>query len=141
MSGDKIVLTEDQKKMLEGLSSFNVNSTIWYTAKPHEKLPEEIRPEFKLRSFKRTEIERVRKLLSNVKETDEQELRDFTRLCICDIRKVYDAGTGELVEYKSAPDGGMDKDLFATLPIVIMSDILMYVARLSGLVAPEQRGL
>jgi len=139
--GDKITLNEEQRKMLEGLSSFNVNSTIWYTAKAHMALPEEIRPQFKVRPFRKNEIEKVRKILVNIKDADEGELREHARLCIVDMSNFYDAGTGELVEYKQAPDGGMDKDLYSTIPMLILSDILMYVSRISGLLSPETRGL
>ena len=139
--GDKITLNEEQKKMLEGLSSFNVNATIWYTAKAHMSLPEEIRPQFKVRPFRKNELEKVRKILSNIKDADEYELREYARLCIVDMANFYDAGTGELIEYKAAPDGGMDKDLYGTMPILVLSDILMYISRISGLLSPESRGL
>jgi hypothetical protein len=134
-------LSEDQKKMLEGLTCFNVNSTVMYVAKPHTELPSEIRPEFKLRPFKKLELDRVRKLLSNVKESDESELREFARLCIQGFNRLYDAGTGELVEYVQAQDGGLSKDIFSTIPIVVVTDILLYVSRISGILPPEHRSL
>lgn len=138
---DKRILTEDERKLLEGLAPFNVNSTTEYIPKPHQALPEALRPVFKLRAFRKEEADVARKVLGALKDTDEQKLREMVRVVIQGMDNLYDAATGELIEFKAAPDGGMDKDLFSTIPINVSSDILLYVCRISGLLNPEKLGL
>lgn len=135
------VLTTEEKKMLEGLAPFNINSVVEYTAKPHRDLPEEIRPLFKVRSYKKSEIDEVRKLISKLDEKDEPRMREYARIIMVGMEKMYDAATGEPIEYKAAPDGGMDKDLFATMPLSVVTDIMLYACRISGLLAAEKQSL
>lgn len=134
-------LTEEERKLLEGLAPFNVNSTSQYTPGACTSLPEHMRPVFTVRPLRKDEAEKLRKTLAAVKTSDESFLREQVRLVISGMEKMFDAATGELIEYKAAPDGGMDKDIYSTIPIHITSDILMYVCRISGLLPPEKLGL
>lgn len=134
-------LTEEERKVLEGLTPFNVGSTVSYTPGAYSHLPEHIRPVFTVRPLRKDESEKLRKVIAAVKVTDEAYLRETVRLLISAMDRLFDAATGEQIEYKAAPDGGMDKDIYALLPIHITSDILMYVCRISGLIPPEVKAL
>jgi len=137
-------MDEKTRKLMEGICPFNVNATINYTPKIMERLPAEYRPVFTLRPLKVSEIKSFRASLSLIdskKSEDETEIKNCVRLCVVNIKNYYDAGTGELIEYKQAPDGGMDKDLFDTIPIPVISDLIMYVAKISGLADVEKTSL
>lgn len=134
-------LTDEEKKLLEGLTPFNANSTIPYTPGAYSNLPEKMRPIFTVRPLKREENDKLRRTLSNVKTADESFLREMVRILIVGMDQMYDAATGEQILYEAAPDGGMARELYATLPIHITSDILMYVSRISGLIPPEKTAL
>ena len=136
------ILTEEERKALEGLTPFHTGSTAQYTPAAYEGVPEKLRPSFELRPLKKDESERLRKTLAGgVKTTDEAYLREIVRILIVGMKNLYDSATGQLIEYVSAPDGGMDKELYSTLPIHITSDILIYASRISGLLPPEKVGL
>ena len=134
-------LTAEEKKMLEGLAPFNMASTVEYVPTPHKVLPENLRATFVVRPFRKPEAEQVRRTISKVKNEDEAKLRDFARQVIKGMSNVYDAATGETIEYKDDEAGVMDKAVFDLIPVTIISDILMYVCRISGLIAAERQGL
>ena len=134
-------LTDDEKKLLEGLTPFNSSSTVPYTPGAYTSLPEKMRPVFTVRPLRKDETEKLRRTLAKVKTEDETYLRETVRLVISDMSNMYDAATGDPIEYKGAETGGMDKELYATIPIHITSDILLYISRISGLLPPETRSL
>ena len=134
-------ITEEQMKMLQGLTSFSPAATTWYTATPHLDLPEDIRPKFKVRPLRQNELTSIKKIIANIDKAKEDELKEYARYCISDWDNWYDAGTGDKVEFKNGPDGMMDKDLFALIPIAIVTDIVMYVIKISGLMLFEKKGL
>lgn len=134
-------LTEEERKQLEGLTPFNVESTVTYTPEAYKALPDKIRPVFTVRALRKDESEKLRKTLSKVSTSDEGYLRETVRLVIKGLSNMFDAATGNEIEYRAAPDGGMDKDIYSTIPVHITSDILMYVSRISGLMPPEKQGL
>lgn len=138
---EKRILDDATKKLLEGLTSFNVSAHIWYTAGIHSSLPEDIKPSFKLRSFRKNEMDAVKKLLSKIDSVKEDELKEYVRYCILDWKNWYDAGTGELIDFKISPDGNMDKDLFNTIPTQVVTDLLLYIIKISGLMNIEKSSL
>lgn len=128
-------------RMLQGLTSFSPAATTWYVTKPHLDLPEEIRPRFKLRPLRQNEIVSIKKIIANIDKAKEEELKEYGRCCILGWENWYDAGTGELIEFKMGPDGLMDKDIFNLIPVSIVTDIVMYIIRISGLMLFEKAGL
>jgi len=141
----KKVLDENRRKQLEGLTSFNVNSTTYYTPSAYAKIDADLRPKFKVRPLRQDESAKIKKILTSAKDMDSPEnediLNEVGRNIILDFTSFYDAGTGEEILHKSAPDGGMDRDIFGIIPQYIVSDILMYVIKISGLVNVEKLGL
>lgn len=137
----EIRLTEEERKVLEGLTPFNISSTVRYTPGAYSHLPEKVRPVFTVRPLRKDESEKLKRTFAAVKTSDETFLREQVRVVISGLDNLYDSATGELIEYKASPDGGMDKDLYGLLPIHITSDILMYVSRISGLIPPEKASL
>jgi hypothetical protein len=147
-SGDtpkKIKMDEKTRKLLEGICPFNVNATVKYIPEIMKRLPDEYRPKFILRPLKTIEIKEFRKALLNVSSVSgedlESEIKKYVRLCIMDISDMYDAGTGELIEFKSAPDGGMDKDIFELIPSVVVADLVGYLTKISGLQDIDKKSL
>jgi hypothetical protein len=134
-------ITEEQMKMLQGLTSFSPAATTWYVAESHLELPEEIRPRIKLRPLRQAEISSIKKIIANIDKVKDEELREYARICILSWEQWYDAGTGELVEFKLGPDGSMDKDLFLLIPVDIVADIIRHILKISGLMTIERAGL
>jgi len=136
------ILTEEDRKSLEGLTPFNATSTVRYTPASYQGVKESLRPIFELRPLRKLEADRIlRTLAGGVKfEKDESYLREQVRQVIMNIENLYDSATGQPIEYHGTADG-MDRDLYSTLPIHITTDILMYVSRISGLIPPERLGL
>jgi hypothetical protein len=148
---DNRMTPELRAKLLNRLP-FSRNSTIDYTPKPYltktldtegneteeYDIPEEYRPIFSLRPMS---VEDKNKMLSNSKGADEKTLRDFVRSCITNVSRFYDAGTMELIDFKSDAKGGMDKDQFENIPIMVIRDLFIYVSGISGLSPSERSGL
>lgn len=134
-------ITEEQMKMLQGLTSFSPAASVWYTAKPHQELPDEIRPRFKIRPLRQSELTTIKKIIANIDKAKDDELKEYARYCILGWDNWFDAGTGESVEFKLDANGLMDKDLFALVPIAVVTDIVMYIIKISGLMLFEKAGL
>lgn len=147
MSGDTIVkkkMDEKTRKLMEGICPFNVNSTVKYTPQVMKRLPVDYRPVFVLRPLKVSEIKAYRKSLLDMtsqKEDGEADIKNIVRFCIVNIENYYDAGNGEMIVYKNSPDGGMDKDIFETIPIPVIADIISYITKISGLADIEKESL
>lgn len=141
---------ELRAKLLNRLP-FSRNATIEYVPKPYltkaldaegneteeYDIPEEYRPIFVLRPMS---VEDKNKMLAT-KTADEKSLRDFVRACIVGVKQFYDAGTMELIEFKGDPKGGMDKDQFETIPVMVVRDLFIYISGISGLSPSERSGL
>jgi len=134
-------ITAEQMKMLQGLTSFSPAAATWFEAPSHTDLPEEIRPQFKLRALKQNELVTIKKLLANIDKAKEDELKEYARYCVLDWTKWYDSGTGEAVEFKLGGDGFMDKEIFNLIPVSVVMDIIRQILKISGLMTLEKAGL
>jgi len=135
------ILTEDERKMLEGLAPFNLNSTVRYIPKPYASVPDDLKVTFTVRPFKKNEQDTVRRTIAKISDADENKLREYARSVIVGMENLHDAATGEPIEFKADAYGSIDRNIFELIPVTIMSDILMYVCKISGLIAAEKSGL
>lgn len=146
---EKRVLTEEIRRELLGLVPFSVNSTDDFTPTMFLKknnngeflIPEEFRPVFKIRCFTVEEKRKVTKMLINIKETAEDNVRENTRMVVVGWRHLFDAGSNEEVVFKAAPDGGADPDLFAGIPASVAGALLFHASKISGIIDAEKLGL
>ena len=138
-----------RQKLLNRLP-FNRDVTIDYTPRPYltkeldaegketdeYEIPEDYRPVFKCRPFSVAEKQRV-----SLGKKEEKELLEITRANILGVEKLYDAGTMDLISYKADPKGGMDRDLFDSLPTMVIRDLFVFISSISGLSPYERSGL
>lgn len=103
-------------------------------------LPEEFTPVFKLRSLKKDERDKLITALQDANK-NENAIKEICRKAIVGWTNLFDLGTNEPYEYKADVNGGCDKDSFGYLPIVIVSEIALYIARISGLTNADKLGL
>lgn len=148
---DNKMTPEIRAKLLNRLP-FSRNATIDYTPKPYltktldadgneteeYDIPEEYRPIFTLRPMS---VQDKDKMLSSGKAADEKVLRDFVRGSIVGVARLYDAGTMEEIQFKGDPKGGMDKDQFESIPVMVVRDLFIYISGISGLSPSERSGL
>jgi len=147
---DNKMTPEIRAKLLNRLP-FSRNATIDYTPKPYltkvidadgneteeYDIPEEYRPIFTLRPMSVQDKDK----LGSIKASDEKALRDLVRSAIVGVSRLYDAGSMEEIQFKSDAKGGMDKDQFETLPVMVIRDLFIYVSGISGLSPSERSGL
>ena len=135
------VLNDEEKRLLEGLAPFSVESTTEYIPACYLNLPEELKVVFTVRPFKKHEAESVGRTIKAVKDSDEAKLRDFARQVIVGLENLHDAATGEPIAFEEDPTGCITKQLFDRIPVTVVTDVLMYVCKISGLIAAEKQGL
>jgi hypothetical protein len=135
-------LDEATRKALLGLMPFTQGGTMYYTPECLQDAPEVARASFKQRAFTRQEMMAVRAIYADdtIKEKQSQ-LWEICRKTIVGWGQVFDLSTGEPMAYNAAPDGGIDADLWETLPLVIRRELLTNVAIMSGLLQQEKTGL
>lgn len=143
---------ELRKKMLTRLP-FSRNSSIEHTPAPYLvkeqdeegkdtdefAIPEEYRPVFKVRPFSTEEKAKLGKVTN--KSIDEASLRDLVRANIVGVEKLFDAGSMEELPFKGDQNGGMDKGLFDSLPVMVIRDLFVFISGISGLSTDERAGL
>lgn len=148
---DNRMTPEIRAKLLNRLP-FSRNATIEYVPKPYLTkvldqdgneteefdIPEEYRPIFVLRPMS---VQDKEKMITSGKVADEKTLRDFVRSSIVGVTKLFDAGTMEEIIFKSDAKGGMDRDQFESIPIMVVRDLFIYISSISGLSPSERSGL
>jgi hypothetical protein len=149
---EHVMTPELRKKMLTRLP-FSRNASIDYTPAPYlvkdmddagketdeYAIPEEFRPVFKVRPLSTEEKTKLGKFTS--KNMDETALRELIRTNITGIEKLFDAGTMEEIPFKGDNNGGMDKALFESLPVMVIRDLFVFISGISGLSTDERAGL
>ncbi|MDR2728508.1 MAG: hypothetical protein LBB56_05190 [Chitinispirillales bacterium] len=146
---EKRVLTEDIRRELLGLVPFSAGSSDSFTPPVFLKknsenqyaIPEEFRPVFKVRCFTVEEKRAVTKLLVNIKEADEGAVTEAARIAVIGWKNLFDAGSGEELVFKPAPDGGADPALFSGIPAAVAGALLFHASRISGIIAAEKLSL
>lgn len=135
-------LDEKTRKSLMGLMPFSQSGTVDFTPDCFEGVDVEACPVFKHRAFNRIEFQAVRDIYADDTKKDKQKsLWEFARKTVIGWERVFDLATGELLVFKTDPDGGMDKEQWETLPTVIRREIFTNVSIVSGLLTQEKQSL
>lgn len=140
----KRILTDEVRNELLGAIPFSSEVAIAYTPArfKDKKVPEEYVPVFKLRSFNIQERKKAGEVLKSIADIGHQAVMDLVQPNILGMENIFDAGTKEEIEFKTAPNSNaIDKDLLARLPKLIIEDILYYLVKISGLMDLEKLGL
>lgn len=145
------ILDEETRKQLLGYVPFSTEATIKFTPDEFKSIKDEtLRPVFEVRSLNQTEVIRMNKNSSGylVKDIDHEQIRDIAErnciiisACILGWANLFDAGTGEEIEFKAAQSGGCDEKVFKRLPGWVQGSILEFVRRISGLSLAENLSL
>lgn len=149
--GEKRILDEETRKQLLGYVPFSVDATIDYTPTEYEAVRDEsLRPVFKLRSLTQAEVTQLNhnSLGYLKKDVTHEEMSVISeknillvRACILGWTNLFDAGTGEEIEYKSVTSGGCDEEIFKRLPGWLQQNIMTFVRQISGLSLAENLSL
>lgn len=148
-------MSEEIRKKLLNRLPFSRSTTIDYTPKAYltkeldkdgnetnkYEIPDKYRPVFTLRPFsmqQRKDLEESKKENDKV-YADNMDLA--VRTNITNVKKLYDAGTLMPIEFKSDPDGGMDKDQYDSLPVIIRMQLFFYMGDISGMSYNERASL
>lgn len=144
-------LTPELQKKLMGLNPFSANATVDFTPAFYRKkseddeyiIPEEYQPVFSIRPYKKSELERIRKIYSNRKpeNIDMDDVKDFARIVIKGWRNLYDAGTLEEIEYETEDDGTASRVVVYSFSFTLINSIITECIKISGLSAEEVEGL
>lgn len=136
---------ETRRKMLTRLP-FSRNSTITHTPKAYltkdaageYDIPDDFRPVFSVRPFSSQDKDRIAK---KDKSNEDKLYREVTASNITGMSQLYDAGSMEEIDFKSAPNGGMDMEQFMSLPVMVQIELYVFIAGISGLSVYEKSGL
>ena len=140
-------LTEEHRQALLGLMPFTQNGTIEYTPKAFEKLdiPKNKKPVFKMRAYNKDEMNRIKKMLSDIQKNENadfnNDVREFSRLSIVGWKNMFDLSTGEEMEFKKSADGSIQKEQYELVPEFIVADLYKHACVVSGLMPKEIEGL
>lgn len=135
-------LDEATRKSLLGLMPFTQGGTMDYTPECLADAPEAARATFKQRAFTRAEFTAVRNLYTDEKVVDKQTpLWEVVCKTIMGWDRVFDLATGEPIAYKADPNGGLDKDLWEGLPLIIRRELATNATVMSGLLQQERLAL
>jgi hypothetical protein len=147
---EKRILDESTRKSLLGYLPFSVSSSVDFTPEQFGALDENLRPVFYVRSFKQSEIQELRKNYASIGNTKKseaiQQISDdnlqVVRRCLVGWRNLFDAGTGEEIEYtKDTDDNGCDKKIWSTFPVWLVRELMEYIRKISGLTSVEELSL
>jgi hypothetical protein len=142
-----VKMTPEIKAFLTARVPFSSTAVIEYTPATFLKeadgkkiLPDEFIPVFKLRSLKREEKDKLRKALSDI-ENKQNEIKDVCRKAVLGWEKFFDAGTMEEYAYAEDSSGGCTVECFGNLPMIVVTDLCFYLAKISGLIDIDKLGL
>ena len=147
-------MTDEVRKLLLSKMPFSISSTIEYTPPTYTnkkkdaegndtaeyEIPEDYRPAFTVRPFSKGEADNLRKVTAN-KTPDEAVLKSNTRKAVVGWRNMWDIGTMTELEYKADINGGLDKDLFDSIPLQVVTELFLYISTVSGILPAERLGL
>jgi hypothetical protein len=135
---EKRILDEETRRQLLGYTPFSGEQSIPFTPDGFPNVKEEFKPVFSIRPFSQAELSQLRNNLSNNKSDDNEKI---IRSCIVGWVNFFNSGTGEEIGYRSAPQGGVDKELYQILPSAIQVSITKFIKKISGLSTMEELGL
>jgi len=147
-------LDADMRRLLLGDMPFYAGSTVDYTPEHYKvsrkidgqdvEIPEEYRPVFSIRAWNTQERDQANSLLKKIEDissNNEKKVAELTRKAITGWQNVFDVGTGNEIDYKPDPDGGLDKELYSALPVIVCIQIFQEIAKISGLMDVTKMGL
>lgn len=146
----KRILDEEARKALLGYVPFSIDCRIPYTPKEFSSIPDEtLRPIFELRSLNQAELIQLKKNSMGLKRDSSNEdvsrMADantqLIRACVLGWSNLFDAGSGEEIEYTASPTGGCEEILFKRLPVWVVRSIMEQVRTISGLTDAEDLSL
>jgi hypothetical protein len=136
-----IRLDEATRKSLLGLMPFTQAGTMDFIPALFVGIAPEFTPVFKQRAFTHQELAAVRKLYADKVEDKTTILWETVRKTVTGWEKMFDLASGQTLTFKADPDGGLDKDLWESLPLVIRRELTTNVSIMSGLLEQEKTGL
>jgi hypothetical protein len=135
--GRKIELTPELKEKLLGLAPFN--STIPYEFTPEaftkQNLPADMTPVFSILSMTHGEEEELRRIHSSATPSDEA-YKKFLRKKTVGWVNLFDAATGEEIEFEADPAGGCSAAAFEKLSawlILVIAGKIHYISAMGSL--------
>lgn len=137
-------MTDEVKKALAGLNPLTEDFSIDFVPVIYENqsVPEEYRPDFKLRGYTQSEQRRVLKILRDMNSATDEEIDEMARRTVIGWKKLFNVGNGELIEFEADQDGSANKKLFVQfVPVHIRTKILIHASKASGLFDLDRLGL
>jgi hypothetical protein len=146
---EKRILDEETRKALQGYVPFSIDCTSNYTPEEYNPLDESLRPIFTLRPLNQSEMIQLKKNSMGYSTTSTPEQinkiaddnMDLIRKCVKSWINLFDAGTGQEIDYLPDQTGGCLKELFSQLPVWVIRSLTEYVKRISGLSMADDLGL
>jgi hypothetical protein len=134
---DRSLPPELRQELLSKLP-FSATSTVEYTPDIFKDITEEYKPVFTIRSWTRNEAKIV---MSSQGKIDVEKAREYTRKATVGWRNVFDAGSGNEIDYVADSTTGCDKALWDALPDTLYVELFKYVSQISGLALREKTSL
>lgn len=134
---DRSLPPELRQELLSKLP-FSVTATVEYTPEMFSTITEEYRPVFTMRSWTRVESKVV---MSSQGKIDVEKAREYTRKAVVGWKNVFDAGSGNEIDFVAESSGGCDKALWDALPDTLYVELFKYVSQISGLALREKVSL
>ena len=141
-----IELTEEQKKLLEGIAPVSRSETI--EIEPFEgELPEEISPIFEVCTFSKPQRKVVSRMLmagptEMLKVENQEKLFENVRTCVRGWRMLIDVNGQEITYVPEANGEGADKERWETgIGFAVKTRLAKRILSLSGMSDLEKTGL
>ena len=104
-------------------------------------LEDKYQTSYELRGWTQVEKKRAIKVREDLKNADPEELEALARVATMGWKQQYDVGTGLLILYRAADNGGADARLFGGIPECVKGEIFWQLMIMSGLVDVTLLGL
>ena len=144
----KRILNEETRKQLLGYVPFSVDAKITYTPEEFLSIKDEtLRPVFELRSLNQAEITQLKKNsqeLSTPNSNRGKIAKDnvgLIRACVLGWVNLFDAGSGEEIDYEASPTGGCKDEIFDRLPLWVVVSLMEFIKKITGLSSAEDLSL
>jgi hypothetical protein len=142
-----IKLDEETKKALLGVAPFSTASRNEFTPAIYlrknedgtDVIPEHARPVFILRPFAKVERDVALRIAATVETVSIAEIDECTRKIVTGWRNLFDAGTGEEIQYSGVD--GCSASLWEDIPSMVRGAIFSRAILISGLLFGERLGL
>ena len=142
----KRILDEETRKALLGYVPFSSDCSIPFTPDEFNQVKDEsLRPVFSVRSMTQAEHAQIKHNSAGYAGATPDKIKQIgdanlavIRGCVIGWKNLFDAGSGEEIEFIPAASGGCDEKLFKIIPDWLTVKILDFIRTISGLSAPEE---